>query len=370
MGKRIIDPRLQELYDSNTPVYSISRLDTINGCLAEAYRTYVLNEKGRQNIYGVLGGRVHEVLEDIVNERATEADLLPAMQNELEDLDALEIEFPKDFKGGDSIREGWIKNMTHFCEHYTSPKGSNFVTEQFFLYKTTKGHWLQGYIDLQRNHEDGSIDIYDYKTSSMYSGEDLKNHARQLVLYQMAKEQEGYKVNNVAWIFLKYVEAELYTAKTQKSKERSKIVKVIERKKIGAELAKYVERDLIEAGYDEIECDIYLSQMLKTNDISELPPEVGQYYKIRPYVCKYEVTDEVKQECENYINNTIEAWEEMDSNDESIYTPRQFTKLSKTGKVVNDYFYCTNLCSHFKKCGYIKDFLDNISSNEEDDILF
>ncbi|MBQ9589283.1 MAG: hypothetical protein IJR29_03760, partial [Butyrivibrio sp.] len=56
VGSRESDPRLQELYNKNISVYSISRLDTINNCKYEGYRTYILKEKGKPNIYAELGG--------------------------------------------------------------------------------------------------------------------------------------------------------------------------------------------------------------------------------------------------------------------------------------------------------------------------
>ena len=99
-------------------MYSISRLDCINRCIYEAYRTYVLDERGDKNIYTVLGSTIHECLENIVAGNATEADLLPAMENDLENVGLFGLEFPKDQKGEDSIRINWIKDMTHFCKTY------------------------------------------------------------------------------------------------------------------------------------------------------------------------------------------------------------------------------------------------------------
>ena len=166
--KRNKDNRLQELRDKGVTVYSISRIDSINNCLHGAYRTYDLHEKGAPNIYSSAGSVTHDCLEKIMNNEATEADLLPCIQEELDNLDLLNIEFPKDRNGGDSIREGWIADMTHFASTYKKPTG-NFKTEELFIYKTKGGHYLQGYIDLQRINKDGSIistsfDKYCYTT--------------------------------------------------------------------------------------------------------------------------------------------------------------------------------------------------------------
>lgn len=365
---RQIDPRLQELYDKGVNVYSISRIDTINNCLYEAYLTYKLHKKGSNNVYAIMGGKIHDVLEGITNKEKTEADLLPAMLAELEDMDALDISFPKDSNGGDSIREGWIKDMEHFCTTYKAPRKRKLSTEELFIYQTSKGYYLQGYIDLQHLKKKG-LDIYDYKTSTLYKGEDLKSHGRQLVIYQMGKEQEDKKVNSVAWIFLKYVDVEFMGYKTVKSKEKTLLNKTIERKKIGSELEKYVESDLLDAGYDEIDVEIYLNEFKETNKFDCLPEKIQNKYTVKPCVLKYEVTDEIKQECEDYINQTIEMWESL-GDDVKNYPPKSFTKIQKNGKEVKDIFYCTSLCNHSKDCPYIHDYLDKLDTSTEDEDLF
>ena len=370
MGQREVDPRLKKLYDSGVQIYSISRIDTINNCLYSAYLTYKKHEKGCNNIYALLGDKIHTVLEDITNGKATESDLLPAMQAELDDMDALDLTFPKDSRGGDSIREGWIKDMTHFCETYKAPVSDKLTTEELFIYTTSKGYILIGYIDLQKNlSKKDTINIYDYKTSTMYSGEDIKEHGRQLAVYTMGKEQEGKTVKDCAWIFLKYVEVNFMGKKTVKSKEKTLITKYIERKKIGSELEKYVEQDLYEIGIDEVEASIILDEFKRTNKFDCLPDEIKNNYNMKPCVYPYEITDEVKQECEDYINNTIEMWESL-GDDVKNYPPRKFTKIQKNGKEVSDIFFCTQLCNHFNNCPYIHDYLDTLSTDNDDEDLF
>lgn len=371
--ERTADKRLEELKASGKTVYSISRLDTINHCLYEAYRTYILHERGENNVYAMLGGKVHDVLEAIVNGEATEADLQPAVDEELEDIDLLGLSFPKDFKGEDTIRLGWIANMKHFCSTYKSPKNDGDLhTEELFIYKTPKGNVLQGYIDLYKENKDGTISIFDYKTSSMYKGEDLKSHGRQLVLYALGKEQEGFNIKSVAWIFLKYVNIKFLGKKTSKSKQKTEMTKIVERKKIAQEMASYVEDDLYEIGIDDIEADIILTDFKRANSFDVLPEEIRNRYKMTPCVYEYELTPEIKEECIDYIDTTIEKWETLDTEDLKNYPPRSFTKIQKNGKEVQDWFFCSNLCSHFKNCSYIHEYLDMLQTenNDDDDDMF
>lgn len=371
MSKRELDSRLEELKEQGIPIYSISRLDTINNCLYEAYHTYVLEDRGKDNVYSALGGAIHDCLEEIVNGTKTEADLNEALKDELENLEILGLEFPKDFKGEDSIRDGWIANMKHFCNNYKSPRG-DLTTEELFLYQTPKGYWLQGYIDLYHTRKDDSIDIYDYKTSSMYKNEDLKEHQRQLILYVLGKEQEGYKVNKASWIFLKYVNVEYLGYKTTRAKEKTEVTKTFERRKVGSEMAKYIEKDLDDNGFDEIDIDVILHELKKTNTFDCLPDCIRDNYKMKPCVVEAEITEETKQECIDYIENTIEMWEGLDSDSKKNYPPRKFTKTNNKGEEKPDCFFCTNLCGHFEKCEYVHDYLDTLNdgNGEDDDDLF
>lgn len=365
MGERIKDDRLEKLKAEGHEIYSISRIDSINRCLYEAYRTYKLGERGEENIYTVLGSSIHNTLEAIVNGEATEADLLPAMNKDLEDLELFGLEFPKDSKGEDSIRNGWIADMKHFCNTYKSPKKSGLKTEELVIYKTPKGYYLQGYIDLQWEHG-GVVDIYDYKTSSLYSKADMKDHGRQLILYALAKEQEGVTVNSINWLFTKYVEVIYQGYKTAKSKEKTEIHKNIERRKVGKEMTDVIMRDLQEVGFDDFDIDLITDKLCETNTFDCLPEQIRSNYKMRPCVVKYELTDEVKQECIDYIESTIEMWESK-TDEELSRNHKPFTRTQKNGKEVSDIFFDTCLCPHRKNCPYLSDFLETMQKDDEED---
>ena len=368
--KRASDQRLEEIKARGIPIYSISRLDTINRCLYEAYRTYILHEKGRDSCYALMGGKIHDILEGITNGVNTEADLLPAMYDELENIEMLGLEFPKDMNGNDTIKDHWVQNMTHFCNTYRAPKGKKLTAEELFIYETPAGHILQGYIDLQYLRKDGSIDIFDYKTSSMYSGQDFKDHSRQLITYALGKEQEGFKVNSASFIFLKYANIKFEGQKTARSKEKTQLSKDIERYKIARELERYVSDDLIAAGFDELQIDGILTKFRKTKMIEDLPEEIRDNYKMSPCVIAADLSDEAKQECINYIDNTIAIWESLNGKVGS-YPPKNFTKITKTGKEVDDCFFCTTLCAHYNQCPYICDYLHqkNIGIDEEESLF-
>jgi len=316
-----------------------------------------------QNVYSVLGGSTHDVLEKIMNGEATEADLLPTIQNDLDKLDMLGVQFPKGRDGSDSIRENWITDMTHFCNTYKAPKG-DFETEQFFLYKTPHDIYLQGYIDLIRKNKDGTVDIYDYKTSSMYKGKDVKEHGRQLIIYALALEQQGYKVRNVGWIFLKYCEVRYMGYKTARSKSKSKISQIVERRNIAKDLSKQFQDKLRERGYTDIDIDFIISDALDSNSV---PEEIADEFTIVPCVVKYNLDDDTRSETISYIENTVNNWESL-SRKEQDYPHISFTKTLKNGKEVDDTFFCRCLCGYQNSCPHLYEYLDKDKDKDDDDI--
>jgi hypothetical protein len=300
-----------------------------------------------------------------MNDEATEEDLKIALHKELEELDLVGVDFPNE-----KIRENWLKDMNHFCENYRRPYGY-FTTEELILYKLNEDVYLQGYTDLIRHNNDDTISIFDYKTSTDFDNESLIKAGRQLCLYAMAKEQEGNKVKLVAWIMVKYCEV-TFMGKTKKtSKSETTQSKVINRGKLVSELKPYLEKNLYDLGYDEFDVENMLTESLKNNSLSNLPSSVIDKYTIKPYVRKYELTDEVRRETIEYITEMIKRFENK-SDKESEWKVKNFTKYNKSGKAVEDTFFCTVLCNHRKSCPHIKKFLDTKDSqfNNNDEDLF
>lgn len=315
-------------------------------CQYQAYLTYIKHEKGLDSIYGLLGTVMHDTLKKIVHQEATKADLLPALNEELELARDFGIDFPKDMRGGTTIRDNWIKDMKHFIANFTPLKGE-FETEQLFILPVGPKRYLQGYIDLIRHNPDGTVSVFDWKTSSQFSDKDLKEHGRQLVLYSIALEQAGYQVRDCAWIMLKYVQVTFDGFARKNAKAKSQINKVIQRSKLYKELASYVKADLIDAGYSATQATDYVDAMTVRESMDELPPEIRAHYTIRPYIRKYEATDELKAEALDYVNQMAELFESKTDN-EADWPHTPITKQNS--------FFCNTLCGYRKKCPYIQQY--------------
>lgn len=346
MSERKEDSRLKELYEMGAEVYSYSKLNTINDCPYSAYLTYIKKEKGIHNIYDVCGSCVHDKLEKIMNGEANESDIYPELAEILEEMEMVGITFPKDFKGGDAIKDKWIANMTLFCRDFKKPNGT-FKTEQLLILDLGNNRYLQGYSDLIRIVDDNTVQVFDWKTSSNFRTEDLLHHGRQLVAYSMALESEGYKVLDPAWIMLKYVEVS-WQGLMKSSAKNSKVTKICDRCKLGYTIKSVVRDKMKYAGYDNSYIDKCIEELCSTNSIKYLPDQIQSKFSVKPYVRYYPLNDSVKSECVEYINRVADNFKEMKEKD---YWPG--IKIDKTNE-----FKCMNLCGYRNICPYLKKYLN------------
>lgn len=357
MSDRKVEPELQKLLDQGIDVYSISKLNTINQCPYQAYLAYVEKAPRQTKIYGVLGGITHDAIERCIKDQADTSIIKESIKKELKNLDTLGVDFPLDRNGNPTIRNNWVANMTRFAEEFTTPKGT-YDTEQFILYEIIDGIWIQGYIDAIRHNKDGSLWIIDWKTSSNFDKSHLLEAGRQLIVYALAKEAQGFEVKKVSWCMLKYCVTS-WTLKNGKTKE-----KVSEWRNYVKDLYDTLAKKLTEAGYDDIDINMMLEEALDHNNIDNLPEEIQSQFKTSIYVRDYEITPELIDECRDYIARSVEMYR----------TSGTSAKNYKPCDIAKESYFCSNLCAYSRSCGYYKEYLDGLSqsddSEKEEDDLF
>lgn len=354
MAERNVDPRLQALQEAGKEVYSISRLNTINQCPYQAYLQYIRGANACSSIWGILGSSIHDALESCIH-GANESCILKAMNEELELADTLGINFPLDRNDNPTIRNNWIANMTGFANHFKTPQGK-FETEQFVLLQIDDDAYMQGYIDLIKYNDDGTISIYDWKTSSQFDKAHLLQAGRQLVFYMLAKQAEGFEVRDVSWVMLKYATVS-WTAKNGKPQ-----TKVCEWRKIGIDMVNKVKKDMEAAGYNDIDIETRIDFLIEDNDFTRQVPEVKEKYTLSPYVRKYEITPEIIDETLSYIKDSIKKFRDWGT-DEDNYKPIDCYEES---------FFCNNLCGFGRKgCKHYAEYLIECETdyNELDDLF-
>lgn len=353
--ERARDERLQKLLDEGVKLYSISKLNTMDQCPYQAYLNYVEHEPQKNNIWAICGSAIHDALQECVDEQLQDTSIVAeAVQEELENADIQGIAFPKDRNGMDSIRENWIANMTRFAKEFKTPKGK-FETEQLCIYRINDKAAMHGYIDLIKYNKDKSLWILDWKTSSNFDKNHLKSAGRQLAFYALAKQQEGFEVKKVSWVMLKYCVTK-WKLKNDKIKE-----KVSEWRNYIKDLRSVIEKKLVDAGYDELDIDVYIHEALDQNSMAPLPDEVKELFTTSIYVRDYELTDEVIEETKEYINKMISEFETR-GEDEKNFPPCNVSK---------DSFFCASLCGYGKeKCKYYQDYCAQFVKEDDDIDLF
>lgn len=350
------DNRLEELRAQGKNIYSISRLNSLNQCPYAAYITYVIGDRGDNNVWAALGSIMHDTLQGIIDNGTSTDALIESLNDGIENLEISGIDFPKDRNGGSAIRDNWIANMTGFCRNFKAPNGK-FETEKLVIYKVSEDDYIQGYIDLLKINDDGTLSVYDWKTSSQFVGDHLIEAGRQLVLYAQALEQEGYKVRDLAWVMLKYCVVR-WKQKNGKIKE-----KVCEWRNYVAQIRPYLLKPPVAVNIDEFELDMIVSEAVANNSLDGLPAELRDQFEVSQYVRYYDYNQEAIDETLNYVTNQIQSFKDR-GQDEKNYPPKD---------VASDSYFCSSLCGHNRRCPYYKDycstFVKTDKKNEEDDLF-
>ena len=355
MAEREEDERLIKLREEGKHLYSISRLNAVNQCPYQAYLNYYLEEEEKPGIYGCAGSKVHDLIEACIKNEADVSEIKPAIISEIEDLAMMGIEFPKSKDGQDLIKDNWIKNMTRFAEEFKVPKGK-FTTEELLILPIDDKNVIIGYADAIRHNTDGSVWLIDWKTSAQFDKNHLLEAGRQLIIYKLALEKLGYKVAKTSWCMLKYCET---TWEMKNGKTKSKIS---EWRNYIKDLKSTLEKALNDAGYDDVDTEIYINSAMKENRLDPLPEEVKSKFKTSIYVRDYEITDELIAECKQYVLDSIVKFEGLEKEEN-----RTHCDIDKQS------YFCCNLCGYggnSGKCIYWQDYCDKFTKESDDDDLF
>ena len=177
-------------------IYSFSKISAFEQCPYQYFLRYVLKEEQTASIFTLAGTSTHNAIEDIQERKLTTEEALSKWKDEMELHKILGFEF---------ISEKSEKNFKECVEHYIEnfkPLNGDVEVEKKFNLNVGE-HKIKGFIDLlvkDGNH----IKIYDLKTSTIYKPKDIEHYKHQLVLYALGMEEQGYTVDEVGWVFMKY----------------------------------------------------------------------------------------------------------------------------------------------------------------------
>ena len=268
--------------------WSYSKLSSYHNCVYGWYLNYVKHQRGNENVYGVLGGCIHNCLERIFK---GEIDIEKAKEEwitEFEMCELLDMRFPTE-----KSKENYYQSMIHCLDHWEKyPDNYKYLMELHFVFEPIENIQIQGYIDLvQIDEKNKTMRVIDYKTSSKFSKKELEGEkVFQLILYSMYLEEmyPDYTILNACFEMLKYTKNKRGTI---------------------------VERNTVDDLLDDFD------------------------YK-RCFV-EVEYNDEMKEKLKTFITSTIDEIEKHDPDVEEDWIPEK-----------PNAFYCKNLCGHYNECPY------------------
>ncbi len=324
-------------------VYSYSKLTTFEGCQFEYYLNYILKLKSKQNIYGFIGGKVHEILEDLQAGNITNDEAIGKFDGYLEDCEIVGYKFPSE-----KTKENFVYDVKDYFKNFKPSDGDIVKIEEDFIIDIGDIKF-RGIIDKRL---DGKI--IDYKTSSKFKKKDLDEKGIQLVSYAYATEQMNRgKVDTVGWDMIKYVNVSY--GKRTRMLERIKVLK-----ELSVDIKKQLEKLNI---YESFEIDIMMKNAEENNSFDGLPDEIKNRYTFDRCIVEYPYNNETKKNFENFIDNIVSQIDSKDKNNEDDWKPREITQ--------RDSFYCGFLCGHRDHCKHYKKFIqenaDNFEKKEEKD---
>lgn len=328
----------------NHKVWSYSKLTSFEDCPYSFYLQRIKKVKSKDNIWSILGSISHEVIERLIKKEINRAQAKEMFLEKLNDCEITGINFPSK-----KIEDNYKKSILHYLSMFELPDVKDFHIERKEFLKLPNNNVLMGFIDFILLHNDDTVEIRDFKTSSKFSKDELAKKARQLIIYSEMIKQRYRKIKEikVSYDMLKYAVVRYKDFKRTKTVERHKLVLLLRDK---------IEKDLLEVGYSEIEVDEIVIDAISKNKI---PEKIKNNYTIEPYILYYSYGDTEINELYEWLEDIIQEIEE------SIEYP---------AKIEDDdscEFWCKYLCGVSDECKFYKEFI-NKEYNEiaEDDDLF
>lgn len=276
-------------------IWSFSKLSSYHNCAYAWYLTYVLHEKGEDNVYGVLGNSIHDCLESMCKDEMTIEEAKEKFKQDYDMCKFLGMNFPTE-----NTEKKYIYDIEHAFDFFEKPKGR--LEEERYIEFEIENKKFRGYVDLIIfDDEKKTIQVLDWKSSSKFSKKDLESHkVFQLILYSMYLEKEypDYKILNPVFYMLKYARVKNDVTGRESIRERI--------------------------------------------DIDDTIHEV-----LEPYIVEVQYNDNMKDKLKQYINEVTLDIAFNDEEEESDWYPT-------VEELRNNTFYCKNLCSHKKKCKFYK----------------
>ena len=355
--ERKIPKRFTKKYGEKFPIWSFSRVNSFHNCLHEYWLSRIQKLEGKENIYSVTGSCVHDSIEAYYNGEIEYGELVDRFESDFLNIEISDFKFSNDEDRNDSMREKYKECIIHFLKNHV-PIKTKVITEQE-IWIDVDGHVFMGYIDVVTKGEDGVYYVYDWKTSTRYTGKKIEENANQLLLYALALNQAGASLDKikVAWNFLKYTNI-TYMQKNKKLKTT-----IGERHKWVEKIKTPLKKDLKEFyQLEDWEVDIKIDELIRLNSLDSIDKSIRDKYELSDCFVYVDVTEESLIKLKKDLADTVSEIQSR-SKDEKDWQREEIKPEEE--------FYCNVLCGQRRNCKYYTDYLNrkNDIQQEELDVI-
>lgn len=356
----VIPERIKSKYGEKFPIWSYSKLNTLDTCVHEYYLSRILKKHSKDNIYSLSGGISHDILEKYYNKQIKYDEMVGLFEKEFMGIELGDYKFASDEEKNRKMRDTYKENVKLFFTNHVPMVGK--VSNELEVWIDIDGHIFIGYIDNILKDEDENYIITDYKTSGItdYSGAKKEKKAMQLLLYAVALMQMGVPMEKIKcrWNFMKYANIGI-TYKTKSKKDEIKYKETIgERSKWVKKVEKQLRKDMVAhyTNLEEWEIDIMLNECIANNNLDTIDESIRKNYVLSDAYVYIDINDETIQILKDYLIGQIEMVSAKDKDNEADWDREE---IGDGGS-----YYCSVLCGVRKHCKYWKNYL----KRQEEDI--
>lgn len=182
----------------NKELFSFSKIDTFHNCARNYYYTYILNQRGSDNIYSFLGTTAHNLVEQLYKKEINRDRAIEEFLKAVDEADLLGLEWLSD-----NTKTKYVECIVHFFENFEPINNDTIVIEEYFEVPIC-GITMRGYIDMYYI-QDNTLYIIDFKTSSKFDKKTILHKKIQLFLYAYALKNKFKNMNiKIGFNMLKY----------------------------------------------------------------------------------------------------------------------------------------------------------------------
>ena len=351
-------------------LWSWSRVNTFLTSPYEYFLQYIKHEKPLQDdsAYAPLGTVAHDLLEKYYSNKIKKEDIADKFDESwMEQITLGNLKFNRsDDERNESIKSKYYDNLIHYFNSF-NPLEYQAYLEKFIAVKV-KDSVLQGYADIIWKDDEGYTHIGDFKTSSIYKGDNLKQKSGQLMLYALGLNQMGIPLDKIKieFNFLKYVNVEVCQKTKDKETGQYKTkIRQLERYNYVEKLNASILMWLKTIGIEDIEAQDIFDKCKNDNTLEHLPEAIKDKFKVSDCWVEVELTEEGLSELVDNISDSIKEINKLELEYEKTQDENLFWDSRES--LQKESYYLSELCGYsISQHKPYKEYIDELNMFKDD----